>query len=151
MITFPFNLLLSIFPPRLYSFAKFHKFRSGSAESRNGQWQDKSFESGTLLSRGVTLSYYKSNISNFTYKSNERWNKRLRQRTLTYFVRGSITVVMADLLLEPNKLICYLFSWIQTKNTGGQLYLQLYFHKVQSKWVFSGSGHQNKIDRTSIT
>ena len=64
--------------------------------------------------------------------------------TITYFIRGSITVRLISCLTgkDLTKLVnLYLLqhkqsSWILTSQKVGQLYLQWYF-PVQSKWVVS--------------
>ena len=70
-----------------------------------------------------------------------------RQRTLTYFVRGNISVWLTScltgldsaVLLNWNyKQIC-LFGQILTGQTGGQTYSDISPYKV-SEWVFSALG-----------
>ena len=69
------------------------------------------------------------------------WTQHVGQRTLTYFVRGSITVQLIscltglDLAEQVNLLLIQhkLIIWIQTSQAGGQLYCDTFPYEV-SEW-----------------
>ena len=64
------------------------------------------------------------------YKGNQRTTKSPSHRTLTYFVRGSITVQLLCFPMFNQKKDIYLFGQIQTSQTGDQSYSDTSSYKV---------------------
>ena len=126
---------------RLYSSAIYNfdfVYSIGGCKFPDGMWRSQSDSS--TLPNPLTIFRRHQQVSRPTLRYNKQLVMKLVflqegyysiQRTLTYyFLRGSITVQLTSFLtgldsaalLILNKIQIYKFGWIQTSQTGGQLY-----------------------------